>query len=88
MVYDFLQEIDEWLNISAAGYLVLYSVDDRISFKKACEVVQKLKRHQKNTSIKPIVLVGNKIDLERKRAATTEGEKNFTKQKSFIENEY
>lgn len=60
------------LSLSGAGYIVTYSIDDDISFENAKQVLFQL-RLQTHTADKPIILVGNKMDLERKRIVSTEG---------------
>lgn len=64
---------DMWLSLSGAGYIVVYSIDDLASFRNAEQALYEL-RQRIHTSHKPIILVANKIDLERKRLVTAEGE--------------
>ena len=54
------------------AYLLVYSVTDRRSFKKANELRFKLQR-SKETETVPIILVGNKTDLERSREVSFAG---------------
>ena len=56
--------IDEWIK-TADGFLLLFAINDKESF----EVLKgKIKRIKKNNKDKlPIILVGNKCDLENKR---------------------
>ncbi|XP_022082382.1 ras-related protein Rap-2b-like [Acanthaster planci] len=58
------------------AYLLVYSVTDRRSFKKANELRFKLQR-TKETETVPIILVGNKTDLERSREVSFAEGKHF-----------
>ncbi|XP_033626538.1 ras-related protein Rap1-like [Asterias rubens] len=58
------------------AYLLVYSVTDRRSFKKANELRFKLQR-SKETETVPIILVGNKTDLERSREVSFAEGKHF-----------
>ncbi|MFH4978202.1 hypothetical protein AB6A40_004911 [Gnathostoma spinigerum] len=64
-----LRENDPWPRRDVNLYLLVYCIDSRLSFKKALNVVEKI-RECPQTKDLPIVLAGNKIDLERKRAVT------------------
>lgn len=56
---------DHEIEVTADAYVVIYSVIDRSTFDAAVQSLYKL-RHGLGTD-RPIVLVGNKIDLVRKR---------------------
>jgi GTPase SAR1 family protein len=55
------------------AYLLVYSVDSKSSFRHAMGLVDDL-RHDPSTRHKPIVVAGNKIDLERRRCVTLSGQ--------------
>jgi GTPase SAR1 family protein len=46
--------------------MVIYSVDNRESFTRAAQILYRLYDHRRNTPL-PLILVGNKVDLQRKR---------------------
>ncbi|XP_041101460.1 GTP-binding protein GEM-like isoform X2 [Polyodon spathula] len=55
------------------AYLIVYSITDRASFEKASELQIRLRRTRQSEDI-PIILVGNKSDLVRRRqVSVTEG---------------
>lgn len=54
------------------AYVIVYSVTDRDSFKTSQQILQALST-QENYHKKAAILVGNKIDLVRKRVVNTEG---------------
>ena len=56
--------IDEWIK-SANGFLLLFAINDKESFEAMKEKVKRIKKNNKGDL--PIVLVGNKCDLESKR---------------------
>lgn len=62
---DYQGMLDTWINFGE-GFLLVYAVNDKESFEcleKKRDRILKLKKGQKC----PIVLVGNKCDLERER---------------------
>ncbi len=70
---DYAQLREGWI-VSCEGYLVVYSITSRPSF----ELISELKDHVvrvRDTDNVPMVLVGNKCDLEESRqVSTAEGE--------------
>ncbi|XP_038069096.1 ras-related protein Rap-2b-like [Patiria miniata] len=72
---DFEEKEEQYLSDGDA-YLLVYSVTDRRSFKKANELRFKLQR-TKETETVPIILVGNKTDLERSREVSFAEGKHF-----------
>ena len=56
--------IDEWIKL-ANGFLLLFAINDKESFEAMKEKVKRIKKNNKGDL--PIVLVGNKCDLESKR---------------------
>ena len=55
---------DEWIKL-ANGFLLLFAINDKESFEAMKEKVKRIKKNNKGDL--PIVLVGNKCDLESKR---------------------
>ncbi|CAM4982271.1 unnamed protein product [Rotaria socialis] len=65
-------------SVTGDAYLVVYSITDRQSFQTAVQLIKNVREKESThneTSLKryiPIILVGNKSDLVRKRAVTKE----------------
>ncbi len=65
-------------SITADAYIVVYSITDRQSFQSAVQLIKNIREKEltdTEIAIKrnvPIILVGNKSDLVRKRAVTKE----------------
>ncbi len=60
-------------SVTGDAYIVVYSITDRQSFQTAIQLIKNIR--EKELAIKrhvPIILVGNKSDLVRKRAVTKE----------------
>lgn len=57
--------------VQADAYIVVYAVDDEISFKIAKEVINKLHAVPTSKEAMLIFLVGNKTDLVRRRKIST-----------------
>lgn len=62
------------------AYIVVYSITDRASFQAAVQLIKSIRENQSNKTpspnnrLVPIILVGNKSDLVRKRIVTKEGQ--------------
>ncbi|CAH3020588.1 unnamed protein product [Porites evermanni] len=56
---------------SGEGFIIMYSITDRQSFREASQAKKQIERVRRCDDI-PMVLVANKIDLESKREVTTE----------------
>jgi len=66
---DYQTMVDEWIK-AAEGFLLLFAINDKESFKA---LEDKYKRIEKNNKEKaPIIVVGNKCDLEDKREISKE----------------
>src|SRR4051794_1586250 len=50
--------------------MVVYSVDSRDSFSHAAQILYRLHSHRLKSTF-PLILVGNKLDLQRRRRVTT-----------------
>jgi len=65
--------------LSSDAYVVVYSITDRQSFQTAVTLLKQVRESEGSESSPPkrhvpIILVGNKSDLVRKRAVTKESE--------------
>ena len=56
---------------SGEGFILVYSITDRNSFRAASQYKTQIERVRRADDI-PVVLVGNKYDLENKREVSTE----------------
>lgn len=61
------------------GFIIVYSIDDRISFKRVEMIYNKLKQVRDNNNV-PVVLCGTKCDLKEERVVTTAEGKKLAKQ--------
>ena len=64
------------------GLILTYSIINRESFQNMDSWLQKL-NDASDLSKKPVIIVGNKIDLEDKRQVTTEEGENFAKNHGY-----
>lgn len=64
----------------ALGIILVYSIDDRVSFDSLDRWVEDINNADHG---KPIILVGNKSDLEEKRVVTYEEGEEYAKKKGF-----
>jgi small GTP-binding protein len=55
---------------SGEGFLVVYSITERTTFNVACELYESILRIKEQEKV-PIVLIGNKCDLEEKRCVSS-----------------
>ena len=66
--------------VTGDAYVVVYSITDRLSFQTAIQLIKNVREQEANDQtaiIKrhvPIIIVGNKSDLVRKRSVTKESE--------------
>ena len=67
----FQDSMEHDVDLTADAYVIVYSVIDRQTFDAAVQNLYKL-RHGLGSD-RPIVLVGNKIDLVRKRKVKKDG---------------
>ena len=56
--------VDEWIK-AANGFLLLFAINDKESFEALKIKIDRIKKNNKEKL--PIILVGNKCDLEEKR---------------------
>ena len=61
---DYQTMIDEWIK-SADGFLLVFAINDKETFEAINAKVIRIKKNNKSNL--PIILVGNKCDLESKR---------------------
>lgn len=52
------------------AYVLLYSIDRKSSFRAVVNALEAIRARQKSV---PIILAGNKVDLERRRAVSAHG---------------
>ena len=52
------------------AFIVVYSITDKTSFQTAIDLLKSVRMSENN---RPMILVGNKSDLVRKRAVNREG---------------
>eukprot|EP01091_Cochliopodium_minus_P008717 TRINITY_DN201_c0_g1_i2.p1 TRINITY_DN201_c0_g1~~TRINITY_DN201_c0_g1_i2.p1 ORF type:complete len:199 (-),score=60.02 TRINITY_DN201_c0_g1_i2:66-626(-) len=69
---------DQWIRESE-GFILLYSITSRASFEKLTELLESIKRVKYDLNQIPVVLVGNKCDLDDKREVSHEEAKSFAK---------
>ena len=69
------QDNSQWLKDQCMkmgdAYIIVYSVTDKASFEKASELRIQLRRARQSENI-PIILVGNKSDLQHLKAVSTD----------------
>ena len=66
---DYQNMLDQWIDV-ADGFLLVFAINDKDTFNVLDEKYKRISKHKdKNV---PIVLVGNKCDLENERAVTKE----------------
>ena len=73
---DFQGMIDEWIKV-ADGFLLVYAINDKESFEALKSKVNKIKKNDKDKA--PVVVVGNKCDLESKREVDKQIAENYAK---------
>ena len=56
--------IDEWIK-RANGFLLLFAINDKSSFEALNTKIERIRKNEKDKL--PVILVGNKCDLEEKR---------------------
>ena len=64
------------MKLTNDAYIVVYSVTDKASFLTAIDLLKTIRSNEIHDNY-PIILVGNKSDLVRKRSITREGEYYF-----------
>ena len=73
---DYQNMIDQWIN-SANGFLLVFAINDKETFE-ALKV--KVKRIEKNEANKlPLIVVGNKCDLQDQREVPSQEAEEFAK---------
>lgn len=63
------QELN-WRDENVDAYVLVYSIDRKSSFRTVLNALEIIREKRKSI---PIILAGNKIDLERKRAVLNHG---------------
>jgi GTPase KRas len=61
---------EQWMR-EGQGFLLVYSITSKATLEHVCGLREKVMRTKNSTKV-PMVLVGNKCDLEQERAVSTE----------------
>ena len=73
---DYQTMIDEWIK-TADGFLLLFAINDKESFNSLKGIITKIKKNNKEKA--PMILVGNKCDLDKNREVEKEQAMDFAK---------
>ena len=73
---DYQSMIDEWIK-AANGFLLVYAINDKESFDVLKSKLKRIKKNNKDDI--PIIIVGNKCDLEDKRQVSQQSAHDFAK---------
>ena len=73
---------DQWIKDSQA-FIVIYSITSRQSFENTQKFINQIKSVKYNLTELPVVLIGNKSDLENMRQVSTEEAQEFANTNSF-----
>ena len=73
---DYQTMIDEWIK-AANGFLLLFAINDKESFESLKAKVVRIKKNNKGDL--PIILVGNKCDLESSREVEKQSAMDYAK---------
>ena len=68
--------LDQWIQV-AKGFILVFAIDDEESFNAIKTKIKRIENHKKNDL--PIILVGNKCDLENKRKISQQQGEDFAK---------
>ncbi|KAJ6230221.1 ras-like protein [Anaeramoeba flamelloides] len=63
---------------SGEGFIIVYSITSRSSFSEAEKILLKIKQVKEDSRV-PVVLVGNKLDLESERIVERDESENLKK---------
>ncbi|MCQ2821180.1 MAG: GTP-binding protein [archaeon] len=76
---DYQNLFDSWLR-QADGIILVFAIDDKESFEQLNDKYERILKNEKIDEVKyPIVLVGNKCDLEDSRQVSQDDAKKFAK---------
>jgi small GTP-binding protein len=67
---DYQNMLDQWIEV-ANGFLLVYSIDDNDTFEVLKDKYNRIKKSDSDNTC-PIIIVGNKADLEHKRQVNKE----------------
>ena len=73
---DYQTMIDEWIKI-ADGFLLVFAINDKESFESLKQIILRIRKNNKKEY--PIILVGNKCELEDKREINKQHAMEFAK---------
>lgn len=74
---DYQNMLDQWVEM-ADGFILVFAIDDQETFDALKEKINRIKKHEDKHS--PIVLVGNKCDLEDRRKVSKAKAEELAKQ--------
>ena len=66
---DYQNMLDQWIDV-ADGFLLVFAINDKDTFNVLDEKYKRIEKHKEKNV--PIILVGNKCDLENERQVTKE----------------
>ena len=69
--------LDTWISFGE-GFVLVYSIDQKDSFDVLKDRYQRIKRNKDEDKV-PVIIVGNKCDLEDKRKVSQEEAQNYAK---------
>ena len=69
MQEDYQNMLDQWIDV-ADGFLLVFAINDKDTFNVLDEKYKRISKHKEKNV--PIILVGNKCDLENERQVTKE----------------
>ena len=74
---DYQSMLDTWISFGE-GFVLVYSIDQKDSFDVLKDRYQRIKRNKDEDKV-PVIIVGNKCDLEDKRKVSQEEAQNYAK---------
>jgi len=69
--------MDEWI-CNSQGFILVFAINEENSFENIKFYIEKIKKN-KSSDKYPIILVGNKCDLENERKVTKQNAENYAK---------
>ena len=74
---DYQSMLDTWISFGE-GFVLVYSIDQKDSFEVLKDRYERIKRNKEDEKA-PVIIVGNKCDLEDKRAVSKEMAQEYAK---------
>ena len=75
---DYNNMIDEWIN-NANGFILVFAINDEEGFETVKKYVERINKKKNKIEGLPLILVGNKCDLENERKVSKEDAINYAK---------